>query len=105
MRCCTAKAYEYWVESHLARTGIDSDEHIVSSRVKTVLRLLVLLRNLFSMTVVDEVTKAEEQVGGNFPEATSQRPASRHRNFDLLQQSWKRTVNERSGAQITLWET
>jgi hypothetical protein len=71
MRCCTAKAYEYWVGSSLTlqELGSTPDEQIVSSRVKTVLRFLVLSRNLFSMTVVDEVTKAEEQVGGNLPEA------------------------------------
>jgi hypothetical protein len=69
MRCLTAKAFEYWIEPHLTRARSDRDRKLMGSRVARIINMLVLSRNVFSKTIVDDDTGAEEQVGGEIPEA------------------------------------
>ncbi|KAL1594626.1 hypothetical protein SLS60_010387 [Paraconiothyrium brasiliense] len=52
LKCCTTVAFRYYVAPHVQKKGDNRSEKIGSARVKVILDILVLARNLFS-TVID----------------------------------------------------
>lgn len=68
IRCCTTRAFRYWVKPHLSAKMVDQDRELVSRRVKLILDQLVLGRNLFSETALED--GSVEQVAADIPNAT-----------------------------------
>ncbi|KAJ8107024.1 hypothetical protein OPT61_g9149 [Boeremia exigua] len=67
IRCCTTKAFRYWVKPHLTPKTIEEDRTLVPRRVKLILDQLVFGRDLFSKTIPEDGSTV--QVAQDIPNA------------------------------------
>ncbi|KAI4614180.1 hypothetical protein J4E80_006871 [Alternaria sp. BMP 0032] len=69
IKCCSTTAFRHYIARHVTKTQMeDVDRRIVAERIKIILDMLVLSRNLFTM-VTDEAGN-EVSIAGEMPPAT-----------------------------------
>lgn len=51
IRCCSTKAFRYWILPCLKPGRLENDQELVARRIKLILDCLVLGRNLYSETI------------------------------------------------------
>ena len=57
LRCCTTKAFEYYIEPHLSEARLEEDVGLVTRRVQIILDILVPSLNLYSKTILNDSTE------------------------------------------------
>ena len=68
LRCCTTRAFRWYITPHLSKVMQQSDLKIVGQRVKVILDILFLSRSLYSETTMPDGSKL--QVAAEIPDAT-----------------------------------
>jgi hypothetical protein len=65
LRCCSVKAFDYYIARHMSRNMKENDHLLVGQRVKVILEILFLSRSLYSETVMSDGSTV--QVADNIP--------------------------------------